>query len=646
MIERDQQSCSVCLSCLRACPTQAVALRQKRVIEERCIFCGRCLVSCPEGHYQGSGERELKELLSCPGKKLALVHPLVVLDFPGYEPERIAGALSWLGFERVYLLDFGLEMVSGFYQRELASANQIPVFTSHCPVVVEYIERFYPELIEHLAQVHSPEYAGAKAALELEPTEKLVLFTPCPARFREFPEKEQVVCVNIWELKRFFEKEKILLEKISRAKFSRLNIPEASPLLGEGDLLSYLVSRLNLSREKTRLVSGCEEIFHFLEEVRQGEIDAQLVEINFCPGGCAGGILFSRAFSSSHRYYQARRYLELTRRAEKGELRLVVKPELDLSWRFYPQRIKQEKASGEQVKEILEQLGFNSQHLPLNCSSCGYPSCEEFARAVARKEAELNYCFPYLVRQISRMDERILRSERLASIGQIASGLAHEINNPLGLASGYTQALLSEPALSEQVRKILAMVQEEIENASSIIKQLLSFSREQSREFQEVNLYEVLANTLRLVSPRLETSGVVLNLNYLPDRLWIECDPQGLQQVFTNLIINAWQAMPEGGVLSISVEADSEQVKIKFKDTGVGIAPEHLNRLFDPFFTTKPPGQGTGLGLTMAYKIVEEHGGDIQVKSQPGKGAEFIIILPLRQPSSERKEDESAGIDY
>ena len=139
---------------------------------------------------------------------------------------------------------------------------------------------------------------------------------------------------------------------------------------------------------------------------------------------------------------------------------------------------------------------------------------------------------------------------------------------------------------------------------------------------------------------------MVLNLNYLPDRLWIECDPQGLQQVFTNLIINAWQAMPEGGVLSISVEADSEQVKIKFKDTGAGIAPEHLNRLFDPFFTTKPAGQGTGLGLTMAYKIIEEHGGDIQVKSQPGKGAEFIISLPLRQSRTERKKNESADIDY
>ena len=634
------------MNCLRACPTQAIALRKKRVIEERCIFCGQCLVSCPEGHYQSSGGEELKNLLARSGKKLALVHPLVALDFRGYEPEKLAGALYWLGFEQVYLENFGLELVAEFYQNWLRASEPSSVFTSHCPPAVEYIEKFYPELIEHLAGVFSPEYASAQALLELESPDWLVVFTPCPSRFQEFQETEKIISVNIWELKKFFEQEKISLEKIAPGKFSCLKIPEASPLLGEGDLLSYLSLKLGLTGEKTYLISGREQIVRFLKKFRTGEVDVGLVEMNFCPGGCSGGVLLSGHFSSSHRYHQAKRYLELTVRAKQVELQLVVKPELDLSRSFYPQRRKEKKPGAEQVKETLERLGFNPDHPPLNCGSCGYPSCEEFAGAVLKKEAELNYCLPYLVRQISRMDERILRSERLASIGQIASGLAHEINNPLGLASGYAQTLLNEPNLSEGAREVLKVVKEEIENASSIIKQLLSFSREQSREFQEVNLYEVLANTLRLVSPRLETSGVVLNLNYLPDRLWIECDPQGLQQVFTNLIINAWQAMPEGGVLSISVEADSEQVKIKFKDTGVGIAPEHLNRLFDPFFTTKPAGQGTGLGLTMAYKIIEEHGGDIQVKSQPGKGAEFIISLPLRQSRTKRKKNESADIDY
>jgi signal transduction histidine kinase len=360
-----------------------------------------------------------------------------------------------------------------------------------------------------------------------------------------------------------------------------------------------------------------------------------MVELSFCSGGCAGSPEIINRLGIWQKIELAENFLKSRKIAKRNHLKIIPSPGTNFEAEFSAKRVQLMEPANEKLKDALARIGIGPE-MP-NCKVCGYNSCGEFAAALIRGEADPAFCFPALAKRMTRMDEKFLRSERLASVGQIAAGLAHEVNNPLGLASGYAQTLFKNEKLSDQAKQILVLIRDEIEHAASIIQNFLNLARERPARFETVNFYDVLAATLRLVAPRLEASGIALILDYIPEALLLECDSYGLQQVFTNIVLNAWQAMPEGGKLFISVRALPDQVIVKFRDVGVGIKSEHIPKLFDPFFTTKPPGMGTGLGLTIAYKIIEQHKGDIQALSEPGKGAEFVITLP-RAPAKKQSE--------
>ena len=632
---RDDNSCPLCLSCLRGCPTQAIALAQKRIIEAQCIHCGVCQFICPQQHYHSDNLTELEETLNRWGKKIALISGLIGGAVIEYEPEKIAGALNQLGFEEVYLADFGLKMIAQAYQELLGNFQNPPLIFSHCPAVVEYVEKFYPDLISHLAPVISPELASLKYLSELKKGAHLVLVSACPPRKEELTKNlMDYPLITFPELKQFFIMRKIDLGKVPAKQFQTLPLPAENSFIAEGDLVKAVLE----DSSKALVASGMEEIQRILNCIRLGEFRDKLVELNFCKGGCIGSLAITNHLSLIRRKELAKNYLQARKEVEQSRLRLVPNLKIKLECQFNARRVQLLEPNPEKIKLALNNLGFDSDFPKLNCKICGYPSCEEFAKALLRNEVEPNYCFPSLLRNMSRLDERFLRSERLASVGQMAVTLAHEINNPLGLASGYVQTLLSNKKLSKEIKEVLNLIREGIEDAANIIQNLLTLSRDRPLSFSLNNLYDVIGATLRLIAPKLETSGIFLNLDYIPEPLFIECDPQALQQVFTNLLLNAWQAMPAGGTLSISVQTQPGQVIISFKDTGVGIKPEHLPRLFDPFFTTKAPGEGTGLGLAIVYKIIESHKGDIQVRSDTGKGAEFIISLPLSQGQTEQRK--------
>jgi len=230
-------------------------------------------------------------------------------------------------------------------------------------------------------------------------------------------------------------------------------------------------------------------------------------------------------------------------------------------------------------------------------------------------------------RLVERSQVQLVQSERLAATGRLAASLAHEINNPLQAIHNSLQLMLTFPLEAEEQREYLQMADEEVERLIGMVTRILEFARRPQREMQPTNLNEVIEKVLTLTSKYLQHRHVVLRQDLLPDAPAVLAIPDELGQVFLNLVLNAVDAMPEGGTLSISSRLTEDGcLAVAFSDTGHGIPPEHLDRIFEPFFSTKE--EGTGLGLTVSYDVVKRHGGKITVQSVMGEGTTFTVWLP------------------
>ena len=229
-----------------------------------------------------------------------------------------------------------------------------------------------------------------------------------------------------------------------------------------------------------------------------------------------------------------------------------------------------------------------------------------------------------------RLEEQLQQREKLSSIGLLAAGVAHEINTPLTGVSSYTQMLLGMLAETDPKHALLQKIRRQTDRATGIVNNLLNFSRTGGvTEFADVDLARVLDDTLQLLEPQLRQSRVEVVREYAEDLPRVYANAGKLQQVFTNLLLNARDAIPDGGRITLrAAPAERDAVTVEVADTGIGIASENVARIYDPFFTTKGVGRGTGLGLAVSYGIVQEHAGHIAVESAPGRGTTFRITIP------------------
>ncbi len=227
------------------------------------------------------------------------------------------------------------------------------------------------------------------------------------------------------------------------------------------------------------------------------------------------------------------------------------------------------------------------------------------------------------------LEAQLQQSDKLSSIGLLAAGVAHEVNTPLAGISSYSQMLMQQIPETDPRRQLLEKIHRQTSRASSIVNNLLNFSRVTEARYAPIDLNRVIDDTIQLLEAQLRNTEIEVVRRYASDLPPAFGDGPKLQQALMNLILNARDAMPSGGTLEITTEADEDSVVIAVRDTGVGIAPEHLPKIYDPFFTTKQIGKGTGLGLAVTYGIIRDHGGHIDVESKPGEGTRFQITLPL-----------------
>lgn len=227
-----------------------------------------------------------------------------------------------------------------------------------------------------------------------------------------------------------------------------------------------------------------------------------------------------------------------------------------------------------------------------------------------------------------RMEEQLRHTERLAELGTLASGMAHEIGTPMNVILGRAEYLMRRTE-EEATKKGLETIVAQVERITKIMNQLLTFARRRPIECRPMDLRRVVEDCLEVVQDRFRRHHITAETSWAPSTPLVHADPDQMSQVLLNLVINAVHAMPEGGTLRIGLDRAGDQMKLTVADTGHGIPADHLQKIFDPFFTTKDVGKGTGLGLTVVHGIMQDHGGSITVESEPNRGTTFTLFLPI-----------------
>ncbi len=249
----------------------------------------------------------------------------------------------------------------------------------------------------------------------------------------------------------------------------------------------------------------------------------------------------------------------------------------------------------------------------------------EVTAIIVRREAEQDKL---------RLEEQLRHADRLATVGQLAAGVAHELNEPLGHILGFAQLIQKCPDLPSQVQTDISKILSTALHAREIVKKLLIFARQVPPQKTKVNLNDIVKEGLNFFESRCISEGIKIACTLSPDIPDIDADPSQMNQVLINLVVNALHSMPSGGKLMISTYKKQTKVCLTIEDTGAGMDKDVLKKIFTPFFTTKDIGLGTGLGLPVAHGIVTSHGGSIKVESRVGKGTICRIELPVKKGKS------------
>lgn len=267
----------------------------------------------------------------------------------------------------------------------------------------------------------------------------------------------------------------------------------------------------------------------------------------------------------------------------------------------------------------------------------------EYVGGLEKKVQERTRELRESIEKLKATQHQLVQTEKLSAIGELISGIAHELNNPLTVVAGLSQ-MLQQNSCDRQLKRDLEKINSEAMRCQKLVDNLLSFARKHKPKRENTNLNKVIENTLELLSYQRKVENIVVLTEFQPDLPLAMVDVNQMQQVFLNIINNAYQAMATqgGGTLTIKTYNENGSIYVIFKDSGPGIKEEHLNKIFDPFFTTKEPGKGTGLGLSISYGIIKEHDGQISVQSKFGCGATFTLKLPISYAES-CSEDQIEG---
>jgi len=672
VIGTNTRKCRGCYSCVRRCPAKAIAARggKTEIIEDRCIGCGECIKVCGHGAIQlESMLPEVRGYLNEPVETVLALDSCFPAAFPSLSAGQLVAAAKHRGFDRVVEGSFGIDLIAPLYQDLILRDRRATVVSTVSSAAYRYVCHFAPSLVPRLAPIVSPMIAvGRYLKAASDHPIRVIYATAFLGHRMEIldPEVAGVIdaVVTFEELRAMFFRQGIVRDLLVEEPFD-----EPHPTIGRfypiaGARSWILGCDPTLSPEEIAVSLNAEESVHALRDLSTTDLFVRFVEACFSERGL-DAVFIPKGLSPLARRRLVADYahaaggtVEHARRVGK----LEPFPGIDLSRGFTARDLRLPTPPDREVLEALARLEKHTDEDLIDCGACGYETCWEGAVALIQGLADENMCLPYLIdkcrrtslelrrtnRKLAAAQEQLVHSEKLAAMGQLAAGVAHEINNPLGTVLIYAHLLRDQLEEDDPKRQDAETIAQETERCRKIVAGLLNFARQSKLNLSESDIRRLLEDTVREAEAQSPDHGVDVRYEIDADLPRIELDPDQIQQVFLNLIVNAIEAMTRGGTLTLGARTstDGRTMQVTISDTGTGIAKEDLSRLFTPFFTTKPIGKGTGLGLAIAYGIIKMHRGGIEVHSEVGRGTTFTITLPMKQEIKPEQivGDEAAGL--
>jgi signal transduction histidine kinase/Fe-S-cluster-containing hydrogenase component 2 len=655
IIQTVPERCRVCYTCVRECPAKAIRIveGQACVLHERCIGCGNCVRVCSQKAKQVIDSVPLvRSLLADDQPVAAIVAPSFPAEFSDYTSEELAGLIRSLGFSWVNEVSFGADLVARQYQEIMRTSRDTFIATT-CPAVVLYVEKYYPDLLKNLAPVVSPMVATARMVRAIHGDHTWVVFIgPCIAKKREGMDEKLTgdidAVLTYAELRQMIQETQLQGDQVEKRVFD-------GPHGGLGALFPLCGGMLQAANLKEDLVNDSivsangQHFTTAIKELASGDLKTKLLELLACDG-CIMGAGMKTQDPLFRRRANISRFVRshlTSRNPDQWQADMDRFKDLDLSRMYTNQDQRLDAPDDTDVTEILLRMGKFKAEDELNCGACGYLTCREHAVAIHKGLAESEMCLPYTIdklnqtvdeledshQELADTQEALMQSERLASMGQLAAGIAHEVNNPLGVVLMYAHLMLDGLEKDSEYHQDAKMIAEQADRCKKIVAGLLHFARQNKVLRETTDLVQLMEKAVKAV---VKPAMIDLSIHHdLSDRV-AEIDGSQMLQVLTNMISNAYAVMPAGGTLSVTTSDSEDDITIAISDTGTGVAPENRSKIFEPFFTTKQIGKGTGLGLAVSYGIVKMHHGQISLETNDcpetgPTGSTFTIRLPRKE---------------
>jgi len=664
IISTIKEKCKICYTCVRECPARAIGISegQAQIIQEKCIHCGNCIKVCSREAKTILNEIDkLDTILKTAKIKIAIIAPSFPAEFIYAPYTRFIGSLFELGFDHVCEVAFGADVVAGAYKELLLKDENRSWIASTCPAVVSYVEKYQVELIPHLAPIVSPMVAMAKIVkLFYDENSSVVFIGPCIAKKHEarISNNDIDLSLTFKEIKEYFIKNNIDWRSAKDRDFDPPHSNTGGMFAISGGLLQTAHLKEDLLTGDIVKADGRINFVQALRSFKKEELRPKLLETLSCEG-CIMGPGFAQKLPLYKKRDEMSRYLQ-SRTKTFDELvwsQNIIKTQcIKLEATFTEDNQRVVKPGELLIKNTLFKLGKKSSDDELNCGACGYSTCKEHAIAIILGVAENEMCLPYTIErlkttitdleysydELKRVKQILNHREKLASMGQLAAGIAHEVNNPLGVVLMYAHILLEQHGQDPNLTHDLEMIVAQSNRCKKIVSGLLNFSRQNKVLYEKVNIYDLTNHCADSIGVNDHIKIKIITL-YCDS--CAEVDKDQISQVLINLINNAIDALEDQkGIITITIDGTESTMIIKVKDNGPGIPEKIKPRIFDPFFTTKQIGKGTGLGLPVCYGIVKMHRGNVTVHSNTNieegeTGTEVIIELPRYEQVIKRREE-------